>query len=234
MSRRRNAGDGGGEFIEVVSSEGEIPSNSSGGSGNFFEDNQMMVIGAAALIGLIVCAYFAYKFLYKAPREKEATEQIYKAEQQFLKDSFALALEAPGGGYDGFLDIIDNYGGTKTGNIAKYYAGISYLNLGRFEDAISYLNSYNESGNVTSITKYGALGDAYSELGDVSKALSSYSKATSKDVGVLTPYYLHKLGILSYREGDNDQAAKAFNRLKSEFPSAPEAEDASKYLGMLN
>jgi len=219
---------------KVVSSEGELPSNNSGGGGNFFEDNQMMVIGAAALIGLIVCAYFAYKFLYKAPLEKEATEQIYKAEQQFLKDSFALALEAPGAGYDGFLDIIDNYGGTKTGNIAKYYAGISYLNLGRFEDAISYLNSYNESGNVTSITKYGALGDAYSELGDFGKALSSYNKATSKGVGVLTPYYLHKLGILSYREGDNDQAAKAFNRLKSEFPSAPEAEDASKYLGMLN
>ncbi len=233
MSRRRNTGDGGGEFIEVVSSEGGTPSNNSGG-GSFFEDNQMMIIGAAALIGLIVCAYFAYKFLYKAPREKEATEQIYKAEQQFLKDSFALALEAPGAGYDGFLDIIDNYGSTKTGNIAKYYAGISYLNLGRFEDAISYLNSYNESGNVTSITKYGALGDAYSELGDFSKALSSYNKATSKGVGVLTPYYLHKLGILAYREGDSSQAAKAFNRLKAEFPSAPEAEEASKYLGMLN
>ena len=233
MSRRRNTGDGGGEFIEVVSSEGGTPSNNSGG-GSFFEDNQMMIIGAAALIGLIVCAYFAYKFLYKAPREKEATEQIYKAEQQFLKDSFALALEAPGAGYDRFLDIIDNDGSTKTGNIAKYYAGISYLNLGRFEDAISYLNSYNESGNVTSITKYGALGDAYSELGDFSKALSSYNKATSKGVGVLTPYYLHKLGILAYREGDSSQAAKAFNRLKAEFPSAPEAEEASKYLGMLN
>ena len=200
----------------------------------WFEKNKGLIMGLIGLAVLLVLALIVFKFFIKEPKEKAAKAAIYQAELRFAQDSFALALDNPGIEAEGFLDIIDNYGGTKTANLAKLYAGISYLNLGRFEDAISYLNSYNESGNVTSITKYGALGDAYSELGDVSKALSSYSKATSKDVGVLTPYYLHKLGILSYREGDNDQAAKAFNRLKSEFPSAPEAEDASKYLGMLN
>jgi hypothetical protein len=49
------------------------------------------------------------------------------AQQQFEKDSFQLALTNPGGGYSGFLDIIDSYSGTKTANLAKYYAGICYL-----------------------------------------------------------------------------------------------------------
>lgn len=223
MAQRRNAGSD--DIVEVRSNKKS--------TGNFFEDNQMTIIGAAAALIILFGVYLAYQYLYKAPREKAASEQIFKAEQQFLKDSFALALEAPGAGYDGFLDIIDNYGGTKTANLAKYYAGISYLNLGRFEDAVSYLSSHREAGNVTPITKYGALGDAYSELGNFDKALNAYGKATSGEVGVLTPYYLHKLGILAQRQGKTDQASKAFNRIKSDFPSSAEAADASKYLGML-
>ena len=82
--------------------------------------------------------------------------------------------------------------------IAKYYAGISYLNLNRFEDAITYLKSYNAAGTVTPITKWGALGDAYSELNDMTGAISSYKKATTSGtiMTALTPYYLNKLGLL--------------------------------------
>ncbi len=199
----------------------------------FFEANQMSVITAAAIILLIIGAFLAYQYLYKAPREKAAAEQIFKAEQQFLRDSFALALEAPGGGYDGLLDIVDNYGGTKTANLAKYYAGISYLNLGRFDDAVSYLDSYSPKGNITTITKYGAMGDAYSELGEMSKAINSYEKATSTINDALTPYYLYKLGILAQKEGDKSRALKAFKKISEDFPKSNEAIEAAKYIGML-
>lgn len=201
---------------------------------SFFEANQMSVITGAAIVLLIIGAFLAYQYLYKAPREKAASEQIFKAEQQFLRDSFALALEAPGGGYDGLLDIVDNYGGTQTANLAKYYTGISYLNLGRFEDAISYLDSYSASGNITTITKHGAMGDAYSELGDFSKALNSYEKATSVSNDALTPYYLYKMGLLAQKEGNKDKALKAFKRISGEFSKSAEAQDAAKYIGMLN
>ena len=92
--------------------------------------------------------------------------------KEVAQDSFILALENPGGGFEGFLDTIDNYGSTKSGNLAKYYAGISYLNLGRTEDAINYLESYRSNDDITSIMKAGALGDAYAESQSYDKALS--------------------------------------------------------------
>ena len=201
---------------------------------NFFERNQLAVIGAGAIIVLLIGGYLGYSMLYQQPREKVAMSQMFKAEYQFQRDSFALALESPGSGYDGFLDIIDNYGGTNAANLAKYYAGISYLNLNRFEDAITYLESYKSSGNVTAITKYGALGDAASELGDNQKALEYYRKAVSGPANdALTPYYLYKLGLLSYREGQSGSAEEAFGRINEEFPNATEAADADKYLAMI-
>ena len=93
---------------------------------DFLESNQKLVIGLGLVIVLIIAGYLGYKYGYQGPREENASEQIFKAQIQFERDSFALALESPGEGYEGFLDIIDNYGGTKVANTAKYYAGVSY------------------------------------------------------------------------------------------------------------
>jgi len=197
----------------------------------FIEKNQFLVLGAILGVLLLVGGILAYSLLYKAPREKKAASAMYKAEEQFSRDSFALALENPGGGFDGFLDIIDNYNGTKTANLAKYYAGISYLNLGVYETSIEYLESFSPGGDVLPITKYGALADAYSEMNDFDKAIGLYEKAvnTTKN-DLLTPYYLKKLGLLQQKQGNNEAAQKAFMRLKNEYPDSSEGQMADKYL----
>ena len=198
---------------------------------DFFQKNQLLVIGVAAALALLVGGYLVYKLLYLAPREKQAIEQMYKAEYQFSRDSFALALENPGGGFDGFLDIIDNYSGTTTSNTAKYYAGISYLNLGRYESAIDYLKDFNAKGSVASITKFGALGDAYSELGELDKAYSNYKKAIGAgDNALLSPYYLKKLGLLYENQGEFDNALDAYSDIKEKYPDSSEGQDIDKYI----
>lgn len=208
---------------------------SNGVTGNeFLDKNQMTFAIGIGLLLLLIGGYLAYKYLYQAPREKTAMEQMFKAEQQFQVDSFALALEAPGGGYDGLLDIIDNYGGTKAANTAKYYAGVSYLNLGRFEDAISYLQSYKPAGNITPMTKYGAMGDAYSELGQMGDAISAYQKAANGDNSMFTPYYLYKLGLLAHSQNEDGKALKSFERILNDYPTSPQATEAKKYIGLLS
>lgn len=198
-----------------------------------FEKNKITILGILATIVVITGGYLFYQYGIIAPKEKAVMESMYKAEYQFSRDSFALALENPGGEAEGFLDIIDNYGGTKASNTAKYYAGISYLNLGRFEEAIDYLQSYSPTGNITPAWRNGALGDAYSELGDFDKALSNYKKAAGFDDSTSQPYYLNKLGLLLQRQGKKEEAAKAFNQIIDKYPTSREAIDAKKYARLL-
>jgi len=198
---------------------------------SYFEKNQFKVLGGIGLLALIIGAFAAYFMLYKSPRDAKAMSAMYKAEQQFERDSFALALENPGGGFDGFLDIIDNYGRTKAGNLAKYYAGVSYLNLGQYDTAIEYLQSFNPSGTVLPITRLGAIGDAYSEKGDFENALSFYKKAAgAKENEFLTPYYLNKLALLSEKQGNVDAALDYFKQIKEKFPNTEASTTAEKYL----
>ena len=201
---------------------------------DYFESNKALVLGVIGGLVLLIGGFFGYNTFVKQPQENTAKEAIFRAEQQFQRDSFALALDNPGGGYEGLLDIIDNYSGTETANLAKLYAGISYLNVGRYEDAISYLESYSPAGAISPILKNGNLGDAHSELGDFDKALSFYDKAVSaSEDALLTPYYLYKAGLLAKRNGDSAKSKSYLQKIKDKYPNSEEGTKVDRLLANL-
>lgn len=198
---------------------------------NFFEDNQKYILGGVLALVLAVGGWFAYRNFYQGPREQEAMTQMSLAQLQFESDSFALALANPGSGFSGFADIAQNYRGTKAGNLALYYAGISCLNLGQFEAAIDYLKDYDPEGDITPTMKNGALGDAYSELNDMDKALSHYKKAASgSENELLASYYMKKLGMFYEKQGKTEDALETYQSLKDKYPNSPYAADIDKYI----
>ncbi len=201
---------------------------------DFLETHQKTILGITLGLILLVGGFLAYKFLFKQPKEAEAQEQIKQAIFQFERDSFALALTNPGAGYDGFEEIVESYGGTASGNLAKYYAGISNLNLGNFEAAIDYLKDYKAAGMVTPIMKYGAMADAYSELGQFDEAIKYYKKAGSASKNdFLQAYYLKKLAMLQMRQGLTQDALSSFEQLKKSFPKSIEATDVDSYIARI-
>ena len=227
MARRRSTKKKQDTLVDVV----EVKDNAQ----DFMEKNQNTIFGALVALVLIVGGIFAYNNFYKAPRQKEAVEQMYQAQVQFERDSFALALENPGGGYGGFLDIIDNYSGTDAANLAQYYAGICYLNLGNFEVAASYLEDFSPAGKVLPAMKYGALGDAYSELKDLAKAEGLYAKAaSSSDNEFTSAYYLQKLGLLYEKQQNFSASLDAFQQIKDKYPLSSIGRDVEKYIARVS
>lgn len=197
----------------------------------FMEKNQQLIFGAGLVIVLLFGGYILYKNFYQAPREAEALEQMNLAEYMFERDSFAQALQSPGVGSSGFLDIIENYGSTKAGNLAHYYAGVSYLNLGQYEAALDYLKDYDADGDIMPVMKHGTMGDTYSELGQMDEAMRQYQKAVdAADNETLTPYYLKKVGMLHEKQGNLADAQEAYARIKDEYPTSPYATDIDKYI----
>lgn len=200
----------------------------------FFENNQKtltIIFGAAIVIAGIFIAFHRF---YKIPREKEANEQMFYAEQYFEKDSFNLALDGDGN-YPGFLDIIDDFGGTKSADLATYYTGISYLRLGQFEDAIDYLESFSSDDILVGPVALGACGDAYAELGDTEKALNLYIKAAEVSENSFTaPIYLLKAGKLYESVDDIDKALEAYEEIKDKYPESTEGRQIDKYIARIS
>lgn len=199
----------------------------------FWEKNQNLLLYVVGGIAVLVAAWFGYKTLIVGPQQTEAVNASWQAQAQFDRDSFKLALENPGGGYDGFLGIIEKYGSTPAGNSAKYYAGVCYLQMGDFDNAIKYLDDFSPAGDILPAMKHGILGDCYSEKKEFDKALASYKKAADEEGNeLLSAYYLKKLGMLNEYQGNAAAANEAYERLRRDFPnqSSPDWRDIEKYI----
>lgn len=202
---------------------------------DFFERNRTVILGALGLLLALVVGYFIYQTFVKLPAEKAAVEAMAEAQGQFERDSFALALTNPGGDGLGFLDIVDQYGGTQAGNLANYYAAVSHLNLGNFEASLSYAQDFDAAGELLPAMKYGVIGDAQSELGNMDAAAAAYEDAVDAAGENFTTagYYLNKLALLQMNQGDNEAALTTFRRLRTEYGNSAEAVNAEKYIVML-
>lgn len=202
---------------------------------DFFEENRNLIIGIIVTAAICFAGIMIYNTLVLKPRAAQAIEQVQRAEVQFARDSFQLALTNPGQGYPGFLDVIDEYGNTPAGNLARYYAGICYLNLGSYDAAADYLNQFDADTDLLATMKAGALGDIKGEQQDFDGAIASYRKAVSEadENYLLGGYYLNKLGMLLHNQGQNEAALEAFQRLKKDYGQSPAAADADKYIALL-
>ena len=199
----------------------------------FFEKNAKVIsiiFGTAVVLALLMLA--THRF-YTIPHEAKAKEQIFTAEQYFEKDSFNLALNGDGN-YPGVLDIIDNYGRTPAGNLAKYYAGISYLHIGKFKEAINYLEDFKTDDLLLKPVATGAIGDAYAELGNKEKALKYYAEAAEmKDNNFTTPIYLLKEGRMYEMMGNKEKALSAYQSIKDKYSESNEGRLVDKYIARL-
>jgi predicted negative regulator of RcsB-dependent stress response len=199
----------------------------------FIEDNQKMISYVVGGIVLVVAAYFGFNKFYLQPKEDEAISQMFMAESYFEKDSFNLAVNGDGN-YLGFLDIIDDYGITKSANRAKYYAGVSFLHMGEFEEALNYLNDFKTNDLLLAPVAEGAKGDAYLELGEQEKALKQYKKAyTTSDNEVTTPIYMMKAAALYESMDELSNALSIYEDIKAKYPTSTEGTNADRYIARI-
>jgi tetratricopeptide (TPR) repeat protein len=199
----------------------------------YYEKNKKRINNITSIVLLVVVGFFAYKKLYKEPREQKASSSMAFAERYFQVDSLDKALNGDGQ-HSGFLKVIKKYGGTDAANVAHYYAGICYLRMGDFKNSIKQLEDFNGKGTAVAYAGWGALGDAYMESGNKSKGMDYYEKAIGDEKNtLLTPMYLHRLGIAYEISGKADDAKKAFKRIRDEYPQSAEARDIDKYLARL-
>ena len=155
---------------------------------------------------------------------------MYMAELYFQKDSFNIALNGDGQ-YLGFIDIADEYGLTKSGKLANYYAGLCYLNLGDFDNAIDYLQDFSSDDIILSSLALGCIGDAYMELGNINKALGYYKDAANNNINSFTtPKYLFKQAMIYELEGDYSDALDIYNTIKDDYSDSREANQIEKYI----
>lgn len=205
----------------------------------FFEKNSKSMIIALLALFVLAAAIFGYRQLISQPRERKAAEMIAQAQYRFESTTpeYQLALEGDANG-PGFLDVIDQYGSTPSGNLAKHYAGICYLKEGDLKNAAAYLAKYTPvkgiPGSVVNAQNYGLQGDIAVDEGNYKEAVKFFEKAVeAADNNATAPIFLMKAGRAYKALGDTAKAKECFERIATAYPSSFEARDIEKYINSL-
>jgi predicted negative regulator of RcsB-dependent stress response len=132
-----------------------------------------------------------------------------------------------------FLVVAGQYGRTKPGLMARYYAALSEVQLKQYADAEKNLNQVASGGdeNLASLAKF-KLADVYQQENKGAQAVDLYKQMMDKP-SVLVPKAMAMLALADYyRKADPAQATKLYNQVKREFPDA--GEEADQGLELLN
>ena len=205
----------------------------------FFQENGKKVMLSLLAVVILVVGCYLYKSIIVDGNAEKASELIIEAQDRFgvANPDFALALNGDENGA-GFLDVLEKYGSTPAGNLAKHYAGICYLRLGDLDNAEKYLAMYDAvdelTAEVVNAQNLGLRGDIAVEKGNYEAAVALYKKAVAASENIYTaPLYLYKQVLVYATLGNAAEAEKCYQTLQAQYPMAVETRDAEKVLGTL-
>ena len=197
----------------------------------FMDENKKIIYGVVIAVLVIGLGILAYNQWVSKPKQAEAMEQMFPAENAFASGEFEIALNGDGNNL-GFKDIADQYG-AKAGKAVYLYAGVCELQLGNYEEAISYLKKYNGKDPILLARATGCLGDAYVGLEDYKTAVGYFEKAASTADNIFAASYLLKAGIAYEALGQNDKALSCYKTIKDQYPNSVEGYDVDKYISRI-
>ena len=194
-------------------------------SEEFVVRNRNLLLGLLALLVLGGAAIFGYNY-WRTDQNQQAQTAMFPAVNYWEADSLAKATKGDGK-HPGLDKVANQYGGTKAGNLADFYAGVAALKEGKYQQAYDYLDKFKADDYLVQARAYSLMGDAKLELNQPKEAADLYAKAAGHNANeYFSPGYLLKEGVALEAANDKPGAAKAYDKLVTDYATAQEVVEA--------
>jgi len=177
----------------------------------FFEQNRKSISVGMGAVVLILGGFFAFQFLYKKPREVEASNAAIRADLLVEMDSIRLAVMGDAN-FEGYEAIATNYGGTKVADRAHFWCGVYYRDIAKdYNGALEHFKQASFEDEAMSVELTGCIGDMYVMSNDLEQGASWLEKAakqanSSASRDFTGPLYNLKASKVYMELGNNSKA----------------------------
>lgn len=202
---------------------------------DFFEKNKKHVYTALTIIVIAVAGIILLVQKKKANNEIAGME-ISKIKPVYEANNFQQAINGDSLGVSkGLIYIVDEYGSTENGEMAKMMLANSYYSIRDYDNAEKYFKDYSGSNPVLKAASVAGMASVYNAKKQYSDAAKEFEKAASvdKDNPFVDEYLFY--AATNYFKADNiAEAKKLFDRLKNDFPKSKYVFESEKYRASLN
>lgn len=195
----------------------------------FFDQNSGLVYGLLAALVVLVLGVAGYLY-YQNQQEAAAAEALAPVQATYASGNYKAALGA-GEGQAGLLEVVEDYGSTPAGNLARLMAADAYYNLDQYDKALDMLDGFEATE-----TLYGAGGKAleatiYEHREDFAQAAELYLDAAELyPTPESAPDYLINAGRNFESAGDYEAALEAYRRVEEDYPDADAVSEIPRYI----
>ena len=196
----------------------------------FFEENKNRIAMYAGILAVLIIVIILFMNNKKKNNEIAGTE-LARVMNVYDSGNYLEAIEGRAGTkLTGLKKIVDSYGSTENGEIAKIYIANSYNNLGKLDEAYKYYQDYSGSDKIFKATALAGQASYQAYKKNYEKAADLYKKAAFvSDSDVLNPEYLLNAGINYMAAGKNSDAKELFDKIKKDFTTSTAFREVDKY-----
>lgn len=135
----------------------------------------------------------------------------------------------PEQGIMGLKSIVDNYGGTDAGDLARYYLAGAYYRLGDFANALDQYDRYSAPDKLLDAGARAGEAACHEALKEYADAAELYDDAARINPdGVAAPEYLNSAARCYGAAGKPEEAVKLLKKLREDYPKSTYARDADR------
>lgn len=195
----------------------------------FYEEHRQVVYGIGIGLVLLILAIPGYIY-YHQQQSQQANEMLGQVLPVYEQGNFQQALEGTGD-RAGLLTIADEYGSTRAGNLAAFYAGNALYQLEEYDRALTYYEQFDKGSDFIGASAYAAQAAIYENRGDIERAAELYEQAASQYENELSaPRFLLDAGQAYEEVGQYEDAERVYQKIQSEYPDSEQADEVERYL----
>jgi tetratricopeptide (TPR) repeat protein len=202
---------------------------------SFYEANKRTI---SIVVTAVVVAVFAVVIFMKnrSDNNEKAITALGAIFESYDAGQFQKSVDGiPEKNIQGLRAIVDNYGGSATGDLARFYLANAYVQLGRYDEALKEFEDCSPSGELLSVSRLSGIGSCYEAKGMFKEAAVSFEKAATqypKDVSAAEN--LNDAARDYAQSGDREKALDLYKRIKKNYPTTAFARDADRFIAQLS
>lgn len=201
----------------------------------FFQEHQAKFLIGIAAVALVIIAVV----LFSNKRGNDnllAAGMLSKVVPLYDQANFKDAIDGQKtASIPGLKEIVEKYGSTEEGELAKIYLANAYYSTNQFDLAAETYSDYSGSNNLLSAAAKAGIAACEEVKKEYEKAAEDYKDAAK--ISAANPgnaNYLLRAAINYITAGKKDEAKSLLEQIKKDYPTSGLSQDVERYLAEIN
>jgi len=202
---------------------------------SFYDEHKRTISMGITATAVVVIALVVY-IKNRQENSDAALSRLSAVVSYYDNGQYQLAVGGvPERNLPGLASIVEEFGGSPGGEIARFYLADAYYKLGEYDQALTQFEDFSAPNPTLEASRLSGIAACHEAQGRYAEAAGYYERASTADKkGALAAENLYNAARTYARAGDREKAIQLYQRLKKEFPTSSFGRDADRFIAELS